>query len=362
MTQEIGTDTPRILISRMSAIGDTILTTPVACRLRERYPKAFISWVVEEKSSQFVVGHPALDEVLVFDRGWYVSAKGILSARRKLKKLNVDIAVDCQSTTKSAMACWLSGAKTRIGLKGRYGSELSPWFNNRFVEPRQPHIVDRSLELLGVIGIDHFVGDKIDTNLAWRLPIDHQADETMNAWLDSNQLEQYAIVNPGATWESKRWEMSRFGEIVSRLGQQRGLRTVIVWGGKKERQMAEEIRTAGSGWGILAPNTSLHELASLISGARIMVSGDTGPMHLAVAVGTPTVGLHGATHPLDCGPYGTPHAGVLKKLVEGNRRQRRSADNSAICEISVDDAWRACVGVLDRTAHNYPNPPVAMAS
>ncbi len=362
MTHIIDSQSPRILISRMSAIGDTILTTPVACRVRERFPKAYIAWVVEEKSSQFVVGHPALDEVIVLKRGWYVSAKEILAARSRLQKLDIEIAIDCQSTTKSSLACWLSGAKKRIGLKGRYGSELSPWLNNQLIEPRQPHIVDRSLELLGAIGIYHFVGDKLDTNLAWRLPIDHQADEAMNAWLDSNQLEQYAVVNPGATWESKRWEMDRFGEIVSRLGQQRGLRTVIVWGGDKEKQMAEEIRAAGSGWGILAPNTSLHELGSLLSGARLVVSGDTGPMHLAVAVGAPTVGLHGATHPLDCGPYGSPHTGVLKEFVEGNRRQRRNADNSAMREISVDDAWRACVGVLERTACDHPNPPVAMAS
>lgn len=362
MTDTPTNQRPRILISRMSAIGDTILTTPVACRLRDRFPQAYLAWVVEEKSSHFVKGHPAIDDVVVLPRGWFVSRKGILSARQKLQALKVDTSIDCQSVTKSALACWLSGAKTRIGCKGYYGSELSPWLNNQLIEPRQPHIVDRSLELLGAIGIDHFLDDSSKLPINWRLPTDHAADEKITSWADSLQLEQYALVNPGATWESKRWEMDRFGELAARLGEQRGIRTVIVWGGESEHKMAEEIKAASRGWGILAPNTSLHELASLIGGARIMISGDTGPMHLAVALNTPTVSLHGATHPSDCGPYGSPHAAVFKKLVEGNRRERRKADNSAMREISSDDAWRACVGVLERTANAYPNPPVAMAS
>jgi len=100
---------PRVLIARMSAIGDTILTTPVACRLRDAFPGAVLVWAVERKSSAFIAGHPAVDETIVLERGWWVSSPAIRRLRRRLREYQFDAAVDCQSVTKSALACARSG-------------------------------------------------------------------------------------------------------------------------------------------------------------------------------------------------------------------------------------------------------------
>lgn len=348
---------PRVLISRMSAIGDTILTTPVACRLRDAFPGAYLAWVVEEKSSRFIEGHPAVDETIVLPRGWFVSPKKILELRQRLRPLRFDAAIDCQSITKSALACWVSGAPLRIGCRGQYGSELSPWLNNQLIHPKRPHLTDRSLELLAPLGIG--AAAEPYESVRWDLPTSPGAEQTVASWVPD---EAFAVINPGATWDSKLWEMERFGEVAERLGRQRGLRSIVVWGGGRESDWADQIVAASNGWATKAPNTTLPELAALLHQARLLLSSDTGPMHLGVAVGTPTVGLFGSTHPNDCGTYGAPHEAVLKQYQAGGRKARRYADNTAMRQITVEDAWQACRRVVDRTAACYPNAPAAMAS
>lgn len=338
---------PRILIARLSAIGDTILTTPVACRLRDRFPEAHLAWVVEEKSSHFVKGHPALDETFVAPRGWFTNPRQAGRLRAALRAGRFDVAVDCQGLTKSALACWLSGARLRVGLRGRYGAELSPWLNNSLVRPRHPHVTDRSLELLSAIGIPH---DPDGEPVRWDLPVDPGARASVDEWLASQRIDRFMAINPGASWDSKLWSNDRFARVAAWLWKERDLPSVVVWGGGREQDWAEEIVAKSNGAARLAPPTSLHELAALLSRARLLLSPDTGPMHLGVAVGTPTVGLHGVTRPEDCGPYGAPHVGLLKRFQAGSRKERRRADNAAMLEISAEDAYGACQRVLGRTA------------
>ena len=117
----------------MSAIGDTVLTLPVACAIRKQFPDAYIGWVVEQKSSAMVVGHECIDKVITLPRGWFLSRRERRGLRNELRACEFDITVDCQGTNKSALACWLSGAKTRIGCRGQYGTELSPYMNQSLI-------------------------------------------------------------------------------------------------------------------------------------------------------------------------------------------------------------------------------------
>lgn len=362
MTQTIPLESgkqPRMLIARMSAIGDTILTTPVVCRLRERYPSAYLAWVVEEKSSHFIRGHSALDDVFVLPRGWFASPQRVAQLRSTLREKRFDVAIDCQSISKTSFACWLSGAPVRIGCRGQYGAEMSPWLNNTLVLPKHPHLTDRSLELLAPLGIHHSPG--LDP-VRWGLPSDHAAESRMTQWLAGQRLESYVAINPGASWDSKLWSNERFGRVAVELSERLGLPSLVVWGGDREKTWAEEVVAASRGAARMAPQTSLHELAALLRQARLMLSPDTGPMHLAVAVDTPTVCLHGTTRPEDCGPYGAPHQALIKRFHEGSRKERRRADNSAMLEITTDHALQACLSVHARTADRYPNAPVGMAS
>jgi lipopolysaccharide heptosyltransferase I len=317
---------PRILISRMSAIGDTILTLPVACALREHFPQAYIGWVVEKKSAPMVRKHQALNQVIELERGWFTSPSRIAATRRLLRFHRFDISIDCQGLTKSALAAWLSGAKQRIGLAGKQGGELSRLFNNQLIEPAFNHVVDRSLELLAPLGI------RSPTALTWAA-----------RWRRTINSHSLAVLNPGATWNSKLWEMDRFGATAVYLRDTYGYRSVIVWGSDQEREMAEQIVKHSDGSAVLAPSTDLHHLAALIETANLFISSDTGPLHLAVATGTPTIGLYGATRPGDSGPYG--QIAIQKAYESGSRRHRRAADNQAMRQIEVADVCVAIDGI-----------------
>ena len=338
-------DCPRILIARMSAIGDTILTLPVACALRRSFPKAILGWVVEQGSSPMVQGHECLDHVIVLQRGWFTRPRQVLQARRELSRYRFDIALDCQGMTKSSLACRLSGARRRIGFAGIHGRELSRWFNNHLVAPQRTHVTDRSLELLQPLGIHR-------PPVQWKFPLESAVRHRVNAMLGELDLPgPFAVFNPGATWGSKRWEMDRFAAVAQHVAKTHNLPTVVVWGGAQEKSLAEQIVAGSAGAARMAPSTTLLELAALIERGRVFVSADTGPLHMAVAVGTPSIGLYGATRWQDCGPFGQPHRALQVAYQEGSCRERRQADNQAMRKISVEMACEAVDQVLAGTTN-----------
>lgn len=323
---------PRILISRMSAIGDTILTMPVACALRARFPGAHLAWVVEKKAAPMIREHQVLDEVIELERGWFTSISGVRGAREVLRAGRFDVSIDCQGLTKSALAGWLAGASKRIGYAGSHGGELSRLLNNTLVTTVFTHITDRSLELLIPLGIH-------SPRVEWKLPIPDSARRWAGRWRRSIPARSLAVINPGATWPSKLWETDRFAATSRYLRDRYNYRSVVVWGTPSERMMAEQIVQQSEGAAMLAPNTDLHQLAALIEVADLFVSGDTGPLHLAVAAGTSTIGLYGATRPGDSGPYG--QIAIQKAYESGSRRHRRTADNSAMRQITVEHVCEA---------------------
>lgn len=327
---------PRILISRMSAIGDAILTLPVACALRKHLPDAYIAWVVEKKAAPMVRNHQALDQVIEFERGWFTSWKGLRAAREELREYQFDVTIDCQGLTKSAMAGWLSGATTRIGYAGHRGGELSRLLNNTLVNPVFKHVTDRSLELLIPLDIH-------SPKVRWQLPIPSAAVTWAHRWRRTIPSQSLAVLNPGGTWDSKLWEPDRFAAVARHLHDRYQYRSVAVWGTPKERVMAEKIVSLSEGAATLAPDTDLQHLAALLDTADLFISGDTGPLHMAVAVGTATIGLYGSTRPGDSGPYG--QIALQHAYESGSSRHRRSADNTAMRAITVDHVCDAIDGI-----------------
>ncbi|MCC9600535.1 glycosyltransferase family 9 protein [Stieleria sp. JC731] len=323
---------PHFLISRMSAIGDTILTLPVACALRDRFPESTISWVVEEKSSPMVQRHRAVDNVIVLERGWFTSPKRLRAARTQLRELNVDVSVDCQGMTKSSLACYLSGAPHRIGYAGKHAREFSGWFSNVQINPVFHHLTDRSLELLIPLGIN-------SPAIRWDLPVADPARAWARRYRSTLSSAKVAILNPGATWHSKRWLPERFGETARYLRDRYGYQSIAVWGTPLDRAMATDIVSTSRGAAILAPETDLQHLAAMIETADLFISNDTGPLHMSVAVGTQTIGLYGATQPGDSGPYG--QTAIQKAYETGSSRQRRNASNDAMRAIEVSDVCDA---------------------
>lgn len=335
---------PRILIVRLSAIGDVIHGVPVLCALRAALPPAFLAWVVEGRAGDLLAGHPALDELIRLPRGWLKSPREVWRLRRRLHELQFDIAIDLQCLTKSAIAAWLSGAPRRIGKGGADGRELSRWLHNELVPCGGEHVIEHYLDLLQPLGIN-------SPDVRFDLP-ERDADGQMATQLlarNGLQAQRFAIVNPGAGWPSKIWPAERYGELARRLFAAHGLTTLAVWGVPSEKPLAEAIVAASGGQARLAPPTSMTELAALCRRAAIFVGSDTGPMHLAVAVGTPTISLHGPSQAEWCGAYGPNNIHLQVRYEEGSALERRQADDSAMRAISVEMVAEACGQLLGRS-------------
>jgi lipopolysaccharide heptosyltransferase I len=342
---------PRILIVRLTAIGDVLHSLPVLCALRDRFPDAELAWMVEGRAGTLLEGHPALDRLITVPRKWLKSPSTVWQIRRDLRQYAPDIAIDVQGLTRSAIAARLSGARRRIGFGCEKGRELSRWLNNEFVRSTSAHIIDANLELLRPLGIEkpHVRFDVPESDE------DCQSCERILGQL--GQRGPFALVNVGAGWPSKLWRMDRYASVARHLGRQHDLPTIVVWAGTEEREAAEQVVAESESNAVMAPDTSLRELAALCRRASMFIGSDTGPLHLAAAVGTPCVGLYGPMPAERNGPYGSQHIALQKATYQGGRHGRRKAPRSLMDAITVDDVCTACDQILDRDAR-----PTAKAS
>jgi lipopolysaccharide heptosyltransferase I len=328
---------PRILVSRLSAIGDCILTLPLLCALRRAMPDAMLAWVVQSAAAKILESHECLDEVIVVQRRWLKSPKQVWNLRRRLRGLQVHISIDAQSLFKSAAAAWLSGAERRIGFGPPLGRELSYRLNNEIVHAQSQHIVDKHLELLGPLGLEPKL-------VEFRLPSFAAESAFMSVALRELglQTKRFAVLNPGGAWASKRWPPERFSQLASMLGQRLGIRSLVVWSGEEELRWATDIAVAAAPYAVMAPPTNLRELTAVLRQAAFFVGGDTGPLHIAAATGTSCVSLHGTTNAKLSHPYGPQHIALQKYYQAGSAHQRRNAANDAMRAIHVAEVFHAC--------------------
>lgn len=335
----------RILIVRLSAIGDVVHGVPVLCALREALPEAFLGWVVEGRTGDLLEGHPALDALVRVPRGWLKSPREVWLLLRRLHELKFDTAIDLQCLTKSGIAAWLSGARRRIGKAGSDGRELSRWFHNELVACSGSHVIEHYLDLLKPLGIE-FPGVRFD--LLERVEDGKTADEFLRT--HGLTAGHFALVNPGAGWPSKVWPAERYGELARHLAKAHGLPSVAAWGLSSELALAKTIVAASGGHARLAPPTSMTEFAALCRRSALFVGSDTGPMHLAVAVSVPTISLHGPSLADWCGAYGPHNIRLQVRYEKGSANERRQADDSAMRAIDVTMVADACDKLLRNSA------------
>ena len=274
-----------------------------------------------------------------------MSPQAVVALRKELRRLQFDTVVDLQCLTKSAIAAWLSGAPRRIGYAGKLGREASRWLHNELVEVDAVHVIDRYLALLKPLGIDN---PAVEFNLPEITEDAAFAEQSLRELgLSSGR---FAIVNPGAGWASKRWPAERYGQLAGRLAAEHGLPTLAVWGGKDELPLAEQIVAASGAAAQVAPATTMTQLGALARRAAIFVGSDTGPLHLAVAVGTRSVSLHGTSLAAQTGAYG-PQNRRLQVRYDDSRGKRRHDDDSAMRAVDVDTVLAACSEILGGTQH-----------
>lgn len=331
----------RILIVRLTALGDVIHGLPVATALRNHFPAATISWVVEGRGAELIAGHPDLDSIIRLPRHWSRSLGSIRAVRRQLRQQKFDVAVDLQCLTKSALVAWMSGAKRRLGVAGDDGRELSKLLNNELTQVNASHVVEHYLQILRPLGIE-------SPDVEFKVPEQSVDGEFAEQTLAQLSLAggRFAILNPGAGWPSKLWPAERYGELARHLLQTHGVQSLAVWGDSDERLLAHAIEKHSSGAAITAPHTTMPQLAAITRRASLFVGSDTGPMHLSVAVGTPTISLHGTSRAEWCGAYGPSNICLQHHYQSGTARERRSADNIAMRAISVGRVAEACDTLL----------------
>ena len=339
-------DPKRILIVRLSAVGDTILSMPILCELRRRFPESKIAWVVGSGAADLLRGHQDLDELFVLSKDTLKSMKAYWRLLGTIRAWKPDTAIDAQGLSKSAWIARYSGARHRIGMRrGEFeGRELSTWFNNILIAPEHDQVVLRGLELLQPLGID-------DPQVDYKVPQDSAiAAQVESQFRDLGVIEPFGIINVGAGWPSKIWPAQRYAAVAEHLGQRWGLPTWIAWGGQQEQQIAQEIVTQAGSWARLMSPTRLMELAQWTRRASLFVGSDTGPMHLSVALDTPTVALIGPMPSKRVGPLGSKHVTVQRLELTEKQRDKRKSDSRPMLSIQVQDATHACDQICSRLA------------
>lgn len=331
----------RILIVRLSALGDVIHTLPMACALRERFPKSLLVWVVEARAADVLAGHESLDERIVLPRGWLRSAVTVWRLRRQLRDKQFDLALDAQGLSKSAIVAWLSGAKRRIGPGGQWGRELSRWLNTELIDTDGLHPVDRHLRMLRPLGIE-------SPPVRFHVPDPPAERAAAEAVVRGSGIDgRFVLVTSGAGWPSKLWPPERYAAVAAHLGRRWNLPCLLIWGNAEEKSRAERIIAGAEGHARLAPKMTLLELAAVARRAAFCLGSDTGPLHLAAAVGTPCVGLYGPWPADKHGPYGPQHITVQKMCMDGTSRQRRHAPPIYMEAIDVASVCEACDRMID---------------
>jgi len=285
----------RILIVKLGALGDVVHAIPVAAALRRAFPSVRIDWLVGPKHREI------LDLVPVIDRRLVLNDSRVVSAVRELRANAYDVAIDLQGLIKSAVLARASGAGRVIGFTSRYARErIASWFYTDVHDPGgggmyhidERHVVYTNLGLLQLLGIG------VD---APEFPLDHVAS-AVAAYVARETGGRYAILNPGAAWPNKRWAPSRLAAVAIELRARHGLSSVAVWG-PGEEALARAVVDHSSGAAMLSPKTTIADVVALARGASLYLSGDTGPAHIAAAVGTPVVGIYGPTRPSRNGPW-----------------------------------------------------------
>jgi lipopolysaccharide heptosyltransferase I len=301
----------KVLIVRLSAIGDVIHTIPSLVALKETFPEWRICWLVEDTSAPLLQGHPYLEELLVIQRPWKntkLSVKAICSDLKEMYRVwrvvragGFDVVLDFQGLLKSGLWSWLSGARRRI-CHGRT-RELAGFFSNERVGHRPARdvnhsIIERNLELAEHLGADI-------RRARYLLPAPDPESVRQADLLLPDDPKPFLAICPFSTWETKNWPLENWRRLTSDLADR--FRILLV-GSNKDRAAAAAIAAAGSGAVDLTGRTSLDVLGEVLRRCRIVVGSDSGPAHLATAVGGPRVlMLFGATPWRRTGPFGEQH-------------------------------------------------------
>ena len=332
----------RFLIVRLGALGDIVHAVPVAVALRRAYPEAVIDWVVSARHREILDLVPALsNRIVVNDRRASAGGLSWPAALRRLRAARYDVALDLQGLIKSAVVARLSGARRVIGFSGNYAREsLASRFYTEAYDPGGSgvrgagdtrHVVRINLGMLERLGLQ-----VEQPEFGLEVPRSASIIQAME-----RVGGRFALLNTGAAWPNKRWPAARLGALARELQVRHALPSIVLWG-PGERELAEEVVAAAPGAAVLAPETTIADIAALAQSAAVMVSGDTGPAHIAAAVGAPLVGIYGPTRPERNGPLGVDDECVSRAAVcQCHHMRQCRLERMCLLDIEVTEVMAA---------------------
>lgn len=353
----------RVLIVKLSSIGDVVHTLPAAAFLRRALPNARIAWVVEHRAGAILKDSPVIDELIEIDsRNWrkeFFFGSGIGEGRARLAQLGseaVDIAVDFQGLIKSGLLTFASRAKRRIGFEtDELREKPSRVFLTEQVETSGlKHVIEKNLAIAGVAlnGSAKPHPEHCTSPRDYEFPITVSAEDDQYAAAiienaNRNHGAQFAILNPGGGWPTKLWPSERYARLADWLWSDCGLRSFVTFG-PGEEELAQRVVDGARSNEVRAVPSTLKQYVALARRAALFVGGDTGPLHLAAASGTPIVGLYGPTSPERNGPFDNRDITVGRDLWCRTDCHRRSCWHWECMDIHVRDVKRA---ILTRLSH-----------
>lgn len=351
----------RLLIVRLSAMGDVIHTLPAAQALREAFPEAVIGWLVEERWTELLCapgtprrgprspGRPLVDWIHVVRlTGWRKSllemptVEQIARVWNDVRSVNYQVAIDLQGAIRSAVLARMSRASIIYGARQTRESPATLFYTRQEI-PRGAHVVEQNLSLVQALSESPLRVGPVP------LPHDFAAEQRIDETLANEGFQNLAIINPGAGWGAKRWPAQRYGAVARALASC-GLRSIVNYG-PGEEELARQAEQASEG-AAKALAFSITELIALTRRAKLFIGGDTGPLHLAAALQVPTVAIFGPTDPVRNGPYGTSSI-VLRNPASATTHARRAQPDEGMLEITVDAVVDAARRLLTRTEASH---------
>jgi heptosyltransferase-1 len=352
-----GTTLERLLIVRLSAMGDVIHTLPAVQALRDTFPNATIGWLIEDRWAELLCapgaprrgprsqGRPLVDWVHVVRlTGWRKSLfemptiEQIARVWNDVRSVGYHTAIDLQGAIRSAVLARWSGAPEIYGARQTRESPATLLYTHQQIT-RGAHVIEQNLSIAEAVS-----GTPIGP-VQVNFPRDLAADQRIEQQLAEAGVQDFAIINPGAGWGAKRWPAERYGAVARALARC-GLKSVVNYGpGEEQLARDAEAASAGAATGLAF---SITELIALTRKAKLFVGGDTGPLHLAAALQVPVVAIFGPTDPVRNGPYGTRSI-VLRNPASATSHTRRSQPDEGMLEITVESVVEAAGRLLRRT-------------
>ncbi len=333
-----------IAIIRLGAIGDIIHALPVASRIKNENPQIKITWIVEKRHVYIIENNKNIDRIITTDtKSWrrqslIQSWPQIKRLIKKIKQSKFDVVLDLQGLIKSGIISYLTAAKYRLGFNRPYCREgLNYYFNNIHITPAidDEHIIDRNLAFLRYFDIKGGQWNwGIKTTPADKKYID-------DFWTKEGLVGNKRIIgiNPGAGWITKCWDTGKYAILCDKLAQ-KDYKVILTWG-PGEQDTVDKIVDKTTNKPIIACNTTVNQLTELISRCSLYVAGDTGPLHIAAALGVPTLALYGPSSPIRNGPYGQGHKIIYHELSCSNCYKRKCASIECMELISVEEVLQA---------------------